>query len=153
MQCDFPFHFSSSGNGLARLAIASPVSLALPILRPLLISPLSEMGASRGARFPAFATLARPGLENGDKQKKKSSWWGSNPQSFDNRTENSVRNKTIDPRAGKTAPLVFFFGAFCAMLTVVTLHADDDPERALRLAAEDEQIASEAQALLLLQES
>ena len=40
-----------------------------------------------------------------------------------------------------------------AMLTVVTLHADDDPERALRLAAEDEQIASEAQALLLLQES
>ena len=37
------------------------------------------------------------------------------------------------------------------MLTVVTLHADDDPERTL--AAEDEQIASEAQALLLLQES
>ena len=66
MQCDFPFHFSSSGNGLARLAIASPVSLALPILRPLLISPLSEMGASRGRTHvsPTFATPARPGLKN-----------------------------------------------------------------------------------------
>ena len=72
MQCDFPFHFSSSGNGLARLAIASPMSLALPILRPLLISPpplLSEMGASRGRTHvsPAFATPARPGLKNGKK--------------------------------------------------------------------------------------
>ena len=73
MQCDFPFHFSSSGNGLARLAaIASPMSLALPILRPLLISPpplLSEMGDSRGRTHvsPAFATPARPGLKNGKK--------------------------------------------------------------------------------------
>ena len=61
MQCDFPFHFSRSGNGLARLAIASPVSLALPILRPLLISPpppLFEMGASRAAR--TFPRLSRP---------------------------------------------------------------------------------------------
>ena len=61
MQCDFRFHFSSSGNGLARLAIASPMSLALPILRPLLLSPpppLSEMGASRGAR--TFPRLSRP---------------------------------------------------------------------------------------------
>ena len=82
MQRDFRFHFSSSGNGLARLAIASPVSLALPILRPLLISPLSEMGASRGARFPAFATLARPGLENGDKQKKKELLVGIEPTIF-----------------------------------------------------------------------
>ena len=61
MQRDFRFHFSSSGNGLARLAIASPMSLGLPILRPLLLSPpasLSEMGASRGAR--TFPRLSRP---------------------------------------------------------------------------------------------
>ena len=88
MQCDFPFHFSSSGNGLARQAIASPVSLALPILRPLLLLPLSEMGASRGVRFPGFRDPCAPrAREREMSQKKKSSWWGSNPQSFDNRTE------------------------------------------------------------------
>ena len=37
--------------------------------------------------------------------------------------------------------------------STVSADSHDDPERALRLAAEDEQIASEAQALLLLQES
>ena len=60
MQCDFRFHFPEPVTA-ARLAIASPMSLALPILRPLLLSPpppLSEMGASRGAR--TFPRLSRP---------------------------------------------------------------------------------------------
>ena len=70
MQCDFPFHFPSSGNGLARLAIASPVSLALPIFRPLLLSPLSEMGLPGAHVSPTFATLAATGTGEISQKKK-----------------------------------------------------------------------------------
>ena len=69
MQCDFPFHFSSSGNGLARLAIASPVSLALPIFRPLLLS--LRDGRLPGAHVsPTFVTLAATGTGEISQKKK-----------------------------------------------------------------------------------